>query len=255
MKRLNVKGLMPRSVHEYQAVLDSAVREDDSLDLERIDRWSNSRRTVLRAALKRVGLGFIMVPRAERRARRKDLAVPTEREIERLKTKAWSSTPRGERSVAFLLLVMGLRSAEALGLTRRAVERALDSGELVVTRKGDYEARLPSAHAAVLLAELLEVDAKCERPWRTAGEILSCGGPGTQYVRLYRLTRSMGAKAGIRGLRPHLLRHAFATDMIRKGAPIPIIQRALGHASQTTTFRYFHPSSDDVQKYLTKFEP
>jgi site-specific recombinase XerD len=57
------------------------------------------------------------------------------------------------------------------------------------------------------------------------------------YIRhvLPRLAR----KAGIeRRVHAHGLRHAFAVDMVRSGAPLYVVRDALGHASIATTQVY-----------------
>ncbi len=64
------------------------------------------------------------------------------------------------------------------------------------------------------------------------------GGPLDQsYIRhlLPRLARRAGIE---RRVHAHGLRHAFAVDMVRAGAPLYIVRDALGHASVATTQVY-----------------
>ena len=57
------------------------------------------------------------------------------------------------------------------------------------------------------------------------------------YVR-HALPR-LGRRAGIeRRVHAHGLRHAFAVDMVRSGAPLYVVRDALGHASVATTQVY-----------------
>lgn len=86
--------------------------------------------------------------------------------------------------------------------------------------------------------------------WEMAGEILTSGASSrSAYNRLRDLIAQTGRDAGLRGLRPHLLRHAFATRMNRDGAPIFTVQAALGHKNVATTQRYVHASATDVEKF------
>lgn len=241
--------LSPRTIAEYRGVLSVALTED-RLNRERVLSWSPSRRSVLRAALKWAGLE-IDVPKGERRRRRKDLPVPNEVELDRLEMAA-ADLPKGHRELVLLILYVGLRATELLELPRRALERAVDVGELSLKRKGDYEARLPTENASPLMRRLLEAKTPSGAAWRTLGDILSAGGHSSRYTALRRLVRRAGHAAGLKKLRPHLLRHAFATRLVRDGAPLAVVQRWLGHASIATTQIYVHPDAADMAKWTRR---
>lgn len=56
-----------------------------------------------------------------------------------------------------------------------------------------------------------------------------------------RIIRKYAHKAGItKKVTPHVLRHTFATTLLKQGADIRIIQQLLGHASVATTQIYTH---------------
>ena len=60
--------------------------------------------------------------------------------------------------------------------------------------------------------------------------------------------------AGLAGLRLHDLRHFFASGLIASGCDVVTVQRALGHASATTTLNtYGHlwPDADDRTRAAT----
>ncbi len=52
-----------------------------------------------------------------------------------------------------------------------------------------------------------------------------------------------GQRAGItKAVRPHLLRHSFATHLVESGADLPTVQALLGHADLKPTSIYLHLS-------------
>jgi integrase/recombinase XerD len=56
-----------------------------------------------------------------------------------------------------------------------------------------------------------------------------------------RMIKRYAARAGItKKVTPHVLRHTFATTLLKQGADIRIIQQLLGHASVATTQIYTH---------------
>ena len=60
-------------------------------------------------------------------------------------------------------------------------------------------------------------------------------------------------KAGVdEGIHFHCLRHGTATRMIVNGAPVPSVQRILGHANIQTTMLYTHPDIDDLRAAVNK---
>ena len=54
---------------------------------------------------------------------------------------------------------------------------------------------------------------------------------------------------------PHVLRHSFATHMLRGGASLRHVQELLGHASITTTQVYTHLTTDHVRQEYDRSHP
>jgi site-specific recombinase XerD len=50
----------------------------------------------------------------------------------------------------------------------------------------------------------------------------------------------------------HSLRHGAATKMIMSGAPLPSVQKILGHSNIQTTMVYTHPNLDELREAVNK---
>lgn len=56
-----------------------------------------------------------------------------------------------------------------------------------------------------------------------------------------------------RSITPHVLRHTFASRMMRV-APMRVVQQLLGHKSLTSTQVYQHPNGDDLENAIKAYE-
>lgn len=64
-----------------------------------------------------------------------------------------------------------------------------------------------------------------------------------------RIISRAGSDAISRKVTPHMLRHTFATKLMRV-SNIRVVQKLLGHASITSTQIYTHPNSDDLKQAI-----
>lgn len=161
------------------------------------------------------------------------------------------------RPFVALCAFAGLRLGEAAGLRVEDIDFLRRT--LTVTRqvqragRGQVEVRPPkygSERVVFLAPGLVEmlaahVAAHCsESGWMFTGE---AGGPPHQNTVGYRW-RTATAAAGVSGLRLHDLRHFYASGLIASGCDVVTVQRALGHASATTTlstYSHLWPSAED----------
>jgi site-specific recombinase XerD len=160
-------------------------------------------------------------------------------EVELLLRQCSRRAPTGVRNRALITVLWrcGLRLGEALALQPKDFDP--DAGTLVVQRGKLGKRRVVGVDAgtAALVGRWLEV----RRKRGIGGRTLFCslrGRPMDQsYVRhlLPRLARKAGVE---RRVHAHGLRHAFAVDMVRSGAPLYVVRDALGHSSVATTQVY-----------------
>ena len=148
--------------------------------------------------------------------------------------------PTGVRNRALIAVCWrcGLRIGEALALAVKDFDP--ESGTLVVQRGKGGKRRVVGVDAGTvaLVGRWLELRGKRRIP---KGGPLFCtlaGRPLDQsYIR--HLLPRLARKADIdRRVHAHGLRHAFAVDLVRSGAPLYVVRDALGHTSIATTQVY-----------------
>ena len=158
---------------------------------------------------------------------------------------------RQRHAIIATLRWTGMRSGELRTLRRSDLH--LDAGRARVVGKGSRE-------RTVLLPEpLVEVLAAFEqvvRPRLPASPLLlanphpfvttAYGGFGQE--ALSREVELAGDGAGVTGRHhPHKWRHTYATELVRAGVDIHVVQRLLGHASIASTVGYTHLVLDDLR--------
>ena len=80
------------------------------------------------------------------------------------------------------------------------------------------------------------------------------------YVKLEQNQNKTGAfnrvvsKAGIEDFTFHSLRHTFASQLVRNGVDLYVVQKLLGHASPKMTQRYAHLREDMLKDAIKKID-
>jgi integrase/recombinase XerD len=169
--------------------------------------------------------------------------------------------PLGLRDHAMLevLYGAGLRVSELVELPLSAVNRR--AGLLRVLGKGGHERLVPLGEPALraIDAWLAEGRPALVREPRAAGDSVFLSQRGTAMTRQNFFTRLRGLalRAGIPRERvsPHVLRHAFATDLLEGGADLRAVQAMLGHADLATTQIYTHVARSRLRETVERRHP
>jgi len=171
------------------------------------------------------------------------------------------STPLGARDRAMLevLYGAGLRVSELIALPLGGVQRR--AGLLRVRGKGAKERIVPIGTPAL---EALDDYLEHGRPALAAATATPCeavflsrrGRAMTRQNFFLRL-RGIARRAGVPSDRvsPHVLRHAFATDLLEGGADLRAVQSMLGHADLSTTQIYTHVSRRRLRSTVEEKHP
>lgn len=162
-------------------------------------------------------------------------------EVARLLEAPTTSTPQGLRDRAMLELMYssGLRVSELCNLKLQALD--LEQRVLRVFGKGAKERVVPVGKpAAEAVQNYLAVARPALVKARTGSELfLSQQGKAISRKMFWVLIKQHAHRAGIkRPVKPHLLRHSFATHLLAHGADLRAIQEMLGHADLATTQIY-----------------
>jgi site-specific recombinase XerD len=153
------------------------------------------------------------------------------------------------RCLMTVMLDCGLRAGEV----RRLEGRDLDwqSGKLKVRQGKGKKDRVLWLNEGAL--ELLRKWRE-RRSARSALLFTTLAGAPLRDNYLRAMVKRSGKKAGIpKDVHPHMLRHTFATDLYRETKNIRLVQKALGHASLSTTMIYTHIVDEELEDALRKF--
>ena len=152
-----------------------------------------------------------------------------------------TKTPYGlrDRAILELFYSSGLRVSELCGILLQSIN--LNEGYIRVFGKGSKERIAPIGSAAI---NAIENYLASGRPHfvkaKTGSELfLSQQGKAISRKMVWVMIRQHASKAGIKKpIKPHLLRHSFATHLLEGGADLRVIQEMLGHSDISTTQIY-----------------
>jgi len=139
---------------------------------------------------------------------------------------------------ARLLILTGCRLNEIMTLQWAHVDLAERVLHLPDSKSGAKVVHLAQP-AVDLLRDAQRIKSK---PWVIAGTL-----PGKRLSDLQPFWQRVRARAGLKNVRIHDLRHTFASTAVASGQGLPMIGKLLGHTQVQTTARYAHLAAEPVR--------
>ena len=164
-----------------------------------------------------------------------------------------------------VLYATGMRVSELVSLPRAVL--AGDGKVLTIKGKGGRERLVPlTGQAMAALARFLAIEATARRPVTrrpVAGarrDYLFPSRAAEGHLTRQRLGQELKALAEAAGLdpervSPHVLRHAFASHLLDRGADLRVVQQLLGHADISTTQIYTHVLEERLKQLVFEHHP
>lgn len=162
-----------------------------------------------------------------------------------------------------LLYATGLRVSELVSLPR-AVLRG-DARLLTIKGKGGRERQVPLSQPARraldrYLGFNVDGEEKRPEPRATASKWLFPSSSAEGHLTRQRFAQDLKELAKTAGMAPervspHVLRHAFASHLLDRGADLRAVQQLLGHADISTTEIYTHVLEERLKKLVNEHHP
>jgi len=153
------------------------------------------------------------------------------------------------KTIITMLYSSGVRRAELLNLRIRDLDF---EKKIIFVRGGKGKKDRTTILADYAILVLLKY-LKIYKPYYWLFE----GPTKKQYspTSVLSILRRASIKAGLNKIvRPHMLRHSFATHMLEQGVDLRYIQTILGHGSSKTTEIYTHVSNYSLTKIKSPFD-
>lgn len=179
-------------------------------------------------------------------------------------TAAKKKGPDGRRLIALLevLYATGLRVSELVGLPLSAI--SADRRSIIIKGKNGKERAMPlseparralNAYMDARQMFILPGREAVQKKWLFPSRTSEKGHLTRQ--RFAQILKDLGDDAGMPEgtVSPHVLRHAFATHMLSRGADLRSVQKMLGHADIATTQIYTHLLSDKLKEMVKEHHP
>jgi integrase/recombinase XerD len=180
----------------------------------------------------------------------------TDAEVGRLIAQPEVNTNFGLRDKAMLevLYATGLRVSELINL--KTADLDWDKGVIACFGKGSKQRQVPIGKTAIdILKRYFVIRRKLLLGKSSHFLFVEEGGAPLTRQKFWKLIKEYGRQAKIEYVTPHMLRHSFATILLKNGADLRSVQLMLGHSDISTTQIYTHVTNENINVAYKKFHP
>lgn len=179
-------------------------------------------------------------------------------EVEALLAQPNARVTQGSRDRAILetMYATGMRVSEVVNLRLDNVN--LEAGFLRCIGKGNKERVIPLGKKAIASIQRYIEAARNKLLGKKVSDYLFVSRFGKKISRqsIWKMIKKYARDARIKKpLKPHTLRHSFATHLLERGADLRSVQEMLGHSNIATTQIYTHVNRDMLKSVHKKFHP
>ena len=158
-----------------------------------------------------------------------------------------------DKAILELMYASGMRVSEVVGIKLNDLN--LDIGFVRCIGKGSKERIIPVGKSAILaITRYLEKSRGKLSKQPNSFVFLNRSGNRISRQSVWKIIKKYAKMAKIRKeIKPHTLRHSFATHLLERGADLRSVQEMLGHSNISTTQIYTHVNRDRLKEIHEKF--
>lgn len=186
--------------------------------------------------------------------------IPEVLSVEEVEAMIKQASPRGtegirDNAILELLYATGMRVSELTGL--RISDVNLEVGFIRCLGKGQKERVVPVGKRAIVsLGRYLEKSRPKLAKKDNETLFLSRLSKRLSRQSIWKLIKKYAKRARIKkSIKPHTLRHSFATHLLEHGADLRSVQEMLGHSDISTTQIYTHVNREHLRGIHQRFHP
>lgn len=184
---------------------------------------------------------------------KKPMKVPNTREIHKMlsQCKGKNRIHKRNRTIILLLAKTGMRNKEICNLKLTDID--WQRKEITIRNSKHNKTRIIPIDDKMLFGRTYPSLKNYIKHWRmkTSNHYVFTTKKGRMtpnYLR--RIIKIISQKAGIHWIHPHSFRHYAATNLLRAGVNIRVVQAILGHSSIRTTGNYLHVIENDLHQAI-----